>query len=94
MSVRQQVLLSSLPTRWKNCRCWRTNKTNSPDEQPRSIRAVAGKQSNHFICNFLLITFIYFQSVLFWEFLEERILTEDLFASDSDSDSDDFLGFY
>jgi hypothetical protein len=34
------------------------------------------------------------QSVLFWEFIEERILSEDMFASDSDSDSSDFLGFY
>ncbi|CRK90669.1 CLUMA_CG004370, isoform A [Clunio marinus] len=33
------------------------------------------------------------QSVLFWDFLEERIVTEDLFASDSDSDSSDFI-FY
>jgi hypothetical protein len=34
------------------------------------------------------------QSVLFWEFIEERILTEDIFASDTDSDSSDFTNFF
>lgn len=34
------------------------------------------------------------QSIFFWNFIEDRMLADELFATDSDSDDSDFLDFY
>jgi hypothetical protein len=42
----------------------------------------------------ILMIILPFQNVLFWGFIEERIIADEIFGSDSDSDSSDFFGAF
>lgn len=41
-----------------------------------------------------MIDFEFQQNVLFWGFIGERMIADEIFGSDTDSDSSDFFGVF